>query len=252
MNANPAPCQRFVLSGIALRLCAALLCCVAAGSSVPADTIVGNGQSAREARTTPEFQAIQLSGSLDLELRQGSPAAVVVHGDANLLPLIETAVDADKVLQLRWQRGVSVRTQLRAWVQVTAPQLHALGSSGSGRIQIDTMKGPRLALSIHGSSDLRAKNLNVDELSLSIAGSGDASLAGRSSRLTVDVSGSGNVDAGELESNDATVGIAGSGDVTVHADRKLTASIAGSGDVRYSGNAAVQRAVAGSGSVRKR
>jgi len=229
-----------------------VLLLLAAAPAVWAETVVGNGKTASETRNSGEFNAIRLSGGIGLKLKQGSPASVVVHGDANLLPLIETVVEGDRSLHLRWKRGVSVRSHTTVFVEVVAPQVNAVASAGSGDIEIDTMKVPRLALSITGSGDLRAKGLATEDLSIGIAGSADLKLAGQASRMTIDLSGSGEVDASDLRSDDVTVGIAGSGDATVHAARKLVASIAGSGDVRYSGDPTVQRSIAGSGSVRKR
>jgi hypothetical protein len=225
---------------------------LAAAPAAWAETVVGNGKPATETRNTGTFSSIGLHGSMTLRLRQGSTPSVVVHADSNLLPLIETVVERDQSLQLRWKRGVSVRSQAPVHVEVVAPQVQAVSSAGSGDIEIDTMKVPRLALSIRGSGDLRASGLSTDELAITVAGSGDLTLAGQASRLTIEVSGSGDIDAGELRSDDVSVGIAGSGHVAVHAARKLAASIAGSGDLRYSGDPSVQQSIAGSGSVRRR
>jgi len=225
---------------------------MAAAPEVSAETVVGNGKAAGETRDTGEFDAIGLNGGMALKLRQGRPTSVVVHGDANLLPLIETVVEGDRSLNVRWKHGVSVRSQTPVFVEVVTPQVHAVSSAGSGDIEIDVMKVPQLALSIKGSGDLRAKDLNTGELAIRIAGSGGLKLAGQSSRMTIKLSGSGGVDASDLRCDDVTVGIAGSGDAMVHASRSLVASIAGTGAVRYSGDPSVQQSIAGSGSVRKR
>ncbi|HET9204998.1 MAG TPA: head GIN domain-containing protein, partial [Burkholderiaceae bacterium] len=217
-----------------------------------AETVVGNGKIASEVRSTGSFNAIAMNGGIELKLRQGGTPLVVVHGDSNLLPLVETVIEADRSLQLRWKRGASVRSQSPVYVEVVAPQVQAVSSAGSGAIDIDTLKVPRLTLAFNGSGDLRAKGLATDDLAISIAGSSDLKLAGRATRLTIEVRGSGDIDASQLRSDDVTVGIAGSGDVAVHAERTLAVSIAGSGDVVYSGSPSVQRSVAGSGSVRKR
>lgn len=229
-----------------------VLALAAAWQPAHADVVSGNGKAASEPRNVAEFNTIALGGGLSLKLKQGSPASVAVHGDANLLPLIETVVEGNKTLQLRWKRGSSVRTLVPTQVEVVAPQIHAVASSGSGDVEIDTMKVSRLALSINGSGDIRANGLSSDELSIAVAGSGDLRLAGRTTRLAIDLSGSGTIEAGDLRADDVTVSIAGSGDATVHAARKLAASIAGSGNVVYSGEPSVQRSIAGSGSVRKR
>ena len=229
-----------------------VLLLVAAAPMAWAETVVGNGKTASEARAVAAFSAIALNGSMALKLKQGSPTSVMVRGDANLLPLLETVVEGNQSLQLRWKRGTSVRAQSPTIVEVTAPQVQAVASAGSGDIEIDAMKTQRLSLSIKGSGDVRASGLSTEDLAISLAGSGDLKLAGQTMRMAIDISGSGDVDAHDMRSDEVTVGIAGSGDVSVHAERKLVVSIAGSGDVVYSGDPSVQRSVAGSGSVRKR
>ncbi len=74
---------------------------ITGGSPAQADAVIGNGKAASEVRATAEFNAMALQGSLALEMRQGSPASVVVHGDSNLLPLLESVVDNGQTLQLR-------------------------------------------------------------------------------------------------------------------------------------------------------
>ena len=222
------------------------------GPALAADTVVGSGQAASEPRTVGEFNAIAVSGGIRLKVRQGPTAAVVVSADNNLLPLLDTVVDGDKILQLRWKKGSSLRTRSRASVDVVAPQLRAVSSSGSADIDLDTMKSPQLALSISGSGDIRARGLANDELSIAISGSGDVQAAGQAGRLRVKIAGSGDVKTDALQADDVSVRIAGSGDASVRADKTLDVSVAGSGDVVYSGNASVTHKVAGSGSVRKR
>jgi hypothetical protein len=193
-----------------------------------------------------------LEGGLALELRQGSPATLVVHGDSNLLPLLQSVVESDRALHLRWKHGDSVRTESRTWVEVTAPQIRAVSSAGSGDITIDSLMAPQLLVSISGSGSVRARSLSNDELSLTIAGSGSAIVAGRTTRLGINLSGSGGVDAAQLRADEVRVSVAGSGDAAVHAARSLAVSIAGSGNVSYSGEPTVQPAIVGSGHVRKR
>jgi hypothetical protein len=217
-----------------------------------AETVTGNGQAASDVRHTGEFNAIGLGGSMALKLKQGSTTSVVVHGDSNLLPLIETVVERDRSLQLRWKRGVSVRSQAPVYVEVVAPQVQAVASAGSGDVDIDAMKVPRLSLAIKGSGGLRARGLATDDLAISVSGSGDLKLAGQATHLAIQISGSGGIDAGELRSDEVTVGITGSGHAVVHASRMLVASIAGSGGIRYSGEPSVQQSIAGSGKVSKR
>ena len=131
---------------------------IVSSPSAWADTMaVGDGKAASETRSTGEFTAVDLRGGMALELRQGSAAAVVVHAESNLLPLLESVVEGEQTLQLRWKAGISVRANSRVWVEVTAPQIRSISSAGSGDVTIDSMKVPRLAVSIQGSGGVRAR-----------------------------------------------------------------------------------------------
>ena len=85
-----------------------------------------------------------------------------------------------------------------------------------------------------------------------IAGSGNVQTAGRAAKLGVTIAGSGDLDADELETDNANVSIAGSGDARLTAHKDLSVSIVGSGDVTYRGNAQLRSRVTGSGSVTHR
>jgi hypothetical protein len=216
---------------------------------------VGSGRLASETRELPEFQAVELSGSMDLKIRQGTPQSVQVEADDNLLPLLETVVEgtgAQARLAIRWKRGQSIRTRAKVLVTVVVPMLNAAALKGSGDLQIDAFNTPALKLSLAGAGDVRIKDLSTEDLQLSLSGSGDVAGQGKARKLKISIAGSGDVRLAELESDEVRVSIAGSGDAAVNAQKSLDVSIAGSGDVSYVGNPAVKSSVAGSGSVSKR
>lgn len=215
----------------------------------------GSGRAATESRDPGSFDAIELRGDIDLVARSAPRESLSVSADDNLLPLLETAVQARgerRTLVIQWQPGQTVRTRSRALVTVDAVTLRALSTAGSGDVQVDGLKTPSLSLSIAGSSDARLRALEAGRLQVKIAGSGDVQADGRATRLDVSVAGSGDVSALALEADEVSVAIAGSGDVRVHAARALSVSIAGSGDVEYRGGATPTVSRMGSGSVRQR
>ena len=219
--------------------------------------IRGSGNSATEARSLPAFQAIALSGSMDLVVRQGTQA-VQVTADDNLLPLLETVVEPGRdgaTLVVRWQkqdRGSYLQSKSRVRVTVSVPKLTAVAASGSGDIALESVNTPALRLALSGSGDARLPGLTAGELEVAISGSGDVSGSGSATRLKIGIAGSGDVRLADLKADEVTVSIAGSGDAAVSAAKTLSVSIAGSGDVSYSGDAVVKQSVAGSGSVKRR
>ena len=233
----------------------ALLCLSLLPQVGQAANITGSGRSVTETRTVGEFQAIRLSGSMDLQVSQGSAPSVQVKADDNLLPLLETVVESTShgaTLDVRWKKGTIMYVRSKVSVTVVTPRLTALSASGSGDIRVDAFNTPALKLSISGSGDARFNGLSTGDLGISIAGSGDVGGSGSATRMAVSIAGSGDVRLADMKADDVTVTIAGSGDAVVNANKTLDVRIAGSGDVSYTGNATVKSKVAGSGSVNRR
>lgn len=239
--------------GLALTMAVAMMVITALPSqALAAQAVAGDGRAAGEHRNVPEFNAISVSGSFDVKVRQAAVASVDVQADANLLLFLETVVEDGKTLQIRWKRSASVRARVTPVITVVVTQLQALASSGDSHVRVTALQTPQLATSIAGSGNTELEKLQTGQLQVSIAGSGDLTAAGQAGRVVVKISGSGNVHAEALKADDVTISIAGSGNAAVQAEKSLTVSIAGSGDVSYSGAATVKSSVAGSGSVRKR
>lgn len=214
--------------------------------------VTGSGHIATEVRALPEFQAIHLGGSMDLQVRQGPSQRVQVQADDNLLPPLQTEVESTRhgaTLKVGWKAWQSLSTKTRVQVTVVLPRLSALTAAGSGDIRIDAFNTPGLELALSGSGDARLDGLSTDKLAVKLSGSGDVAVAGKAGQLQVSLAGSGDVRLADLVCDDVKVAIAGSGDVVVNAQKSLDVSIAGSGDVRYVGSPAVKSRVAGSGSV---
>lgn len=217
--------------------------------------VTGSGTAAAQTRQVADIQAIRVTGPFKLTVRQGAREALEVRADDNLLPLLETVVEpgsSGRTLHVRWKRGETIRTRSDATVTVDVVQLTALASQGSGEVVVESLRTPRLVVSLAGSGDARLADVTTERLELSVAGSGDVRAAGQADKLKVSVAGSGDILALDLRAGEVAVSIAGSGDVAVHAEKTLDVSIAGSGDVVYRGGAAVKSRVAGSGTVTER
>jgi hypothetical protein len=137
-----------------------------------AASVQGSGTSASETRTVADFQAIGLSGSMDLVVRQGAVRSVQVQADDNLLPLLETVVENNS-LQVRWKKAQSLTTRAKVLVTVVVPKLTGLAVAGSGDVRMETFSTPALQLSLSGSGDARLEALTTDDLGIRISGSGE-------------------------------------------------------------------------------
>lgn len=218
------------------------------------ESVQGNGQPAREKRDLSGFEAISLTGPIELKVRQSDTPRLELEADGNLLPYVETkVVDGrnGKTLEIGVKRGHSLYSHKVLRVEVDMATLRALGIAGSGKVELDAMKTDTLKLSVAGSGSVKAGPVDAGKLSMSIAGSGDIVASGKSGETGISIAGSGDVRARELAADQVKVSISGSGSAEVQAIRTLKVSIAGSGDVRYLGEPQMESSVAGSGTVRK-
>ncbi len=214
-----------------------------------ANTVSGSGKEVNVARNVAAFSRLRLDSSVDVHAHPGATAAVSVHADDNIEPLIETAVDGD-TLVVRMKKGASYRTHHNVVVDVTFTTLTGAQQRGSGDLHIDRITGPRFESSIAGSGDLQIDNAQLGAFALSIAGSGDVVISGTADEARFGVAGSGDINARNLVAKKVAVSISGSGDAHVNATEAIDAKVAGSGDVTYAGHPRdVSRRVSGSGSI---
>ena len=204
------------------------LACGLVNFNVP-QTVAGSGVASSQERSVTEFTAIEIAGSADVFVTVGKAQHVLVEADDNILPLIETSVQAGRlVISTKPFTSISPRLPIR--VTVTMPSIEAASLSGSGNITIN--------------------DVNAETLTLNLPGSGNINVSGSARRVTVSLNGSGNIQCGDLEAQAVDVGLNGSGDVTVYASQHLGVTIRGSGSVHYRGNPTeVSQSVLGSGSV---
>ncbi|NUP84230.1 MAG: DUF2807 domain-containing protein [Burkholderiaceae bacterium] len=220
------------------------------------DTAVqARGSVVTESRSVAGFEAVAVTGGIDLHISQGAQEQVQVRAQSELMPLLETVVenrDDRPTLVIRWKKGTRARVKSTPQVDVTVQRLTSVSSAGSSDIVVEPLESAALRVAIAGSGDVMLKGLTGQDLQVKIAGSGDFKAAGQVERLKIGVSGSGDVRTEDLRADDVAISIAGSGDAAVQALKTLNVSIAGAGDITYRGDPQVKTSIAGSGTVRKR
>jgi hypothetical protein len=217
----------------------------------------GGGGGPTVSRNYPvgNFQAIELAGHYDVDIRTGAPVSVSAMGPENVLNRLRVQVDGNKLTigpkhNGGWFHfgGASSRD---VHVTVTVPTLTDATLAGSGVINVDKVQGGSFEGTVAGSGRLNITSVDVQSLKLNIAGSGSGKAgAGRAQSAEFDIAGSGNLDAGAVETQQVKVSIAGSGGVRAHASSTAKVDIMGSGDVDIAGGAKCTVSKSGSGNVR--
>jgi hypothetical protein len=190
----------------------------------------GSGVAATETREVEPFTSIETNGALDVIVHVGADAQkLVLSGDDNILPEIETRVRGDRLV-----------VEHEGWLRPHEPLLIEVWVPALTRVEAS------------GASDIEVEGLDGGQFELDLSGATDAELHGKVGRLDADISGAGDLDAAWLEAKMVVVDMSGAGEARVWATQSLEIDISGAGRVVYWGNPTdVRQDISGAGSVRK-
>jgi hypothetical protein len=197
--------------------------------SINTSTVVGSGKVTSQTRSATGFSSVVLKGSANVTITLGPSESIVVEGDDNILPLIETDVQNDQLV-INTRPNTHLTTSNPVRVTVTVKTLKGVTLSGSGNMDVSGLEGGRLLFELPGS--------------------GNITVNGTADSVNVSLPGSGNIYCDGLKAKSASVTLNGSGNIKVYASDSLDASIRGSGEIRYAGDpVTVNKSVTGSGSI---
>src|SRR5215210_8916796 len=89
---------------MAIKVFTLFVCLLTSGCMI-GDSVIGSGKEARETREIGNFTELDLRGVGSVEVAIGNPRPLVISGDDNILPMIETKV-TDGRLTIRSTRPV--------------------------------------------------------------------------------------------------------------------------------------------------
>ena len=214
--------------------------------------IKGSGNEITVTRTTLDYDEIVTGGAFLVELVAGKEGTITMVGDDNLLELIVTEVENNK-LKIYLNKGTWFDSRGEK-IKITIPfqDISKINFGGSGKITTkNPIKANDLDINLSGSGNAKI-DVNTTSLYAVLSGSGNLNVDGSTSNIEAKLSGSGGIDCSKITSENATATISGSGNIELNCSKSLTAKISGSGNVIYSGNPeTVDKKVSGSGNITK-
>jgi hypothetical protein len=212
------------------------------------DKVTGRGAVVTENRTVPGFSRLEVAVDAEVFLTQGPAQTVRVEAQQNILDVLQTNVNGER-LTIGYGR-VNVRNHEPIRIFIVVPALSSVSLSGSGKVVgQNSWRAESLSVSLSGSGGIDLSVTGVKNLDTSISGSGSVRLAGDATRHDVRLSGSGSVEGFPLAVQSAEVNISGSGSSSLSVTQSLHAAISGSGKVYYKGRPTVTVHTSGSGRV---
>jgi hypothetical protein len=216
--------------------------------NVGGETITGSGNLITETRSISGVSRVELMIDANLEIQQGSQESLVVTGDENILPVLQTNVVGGK-LNIRYQPQVNVRGFHQPKLVLTVKNLSGLRLSSSGTVNVGPLTTGNFDIDLTSSCNLNIQNIQADKITTNISSSGDIIIQGVANSLVLHVSSSGNFRAGDLQVQKASVTLTSSGDVTLWVIENLDADISSSGNIAYYGNPNVSQHLTSSGDL---
>jgi hypothetical protein len=198
---------------------------------------------------------VKLDGVIDLKLRQGPVAKLVITGDKRWLSKTTTDQSGDTLTIDTEMHGIKVQHQhlgLRA--ELTLPQLRELSSESVGWTEITGFTGDELELSLEGAGSMKVvsnyrivtaslggvgsmniQSGNSDGIDLNLQGAGWVTLVGKSKWLKAQLGGLGGLDAQQFQADSVKLELSGLGNATVSARQSATLNLSGMGSVTVYG-----------------
>jgi len=196
---------------------------------------------------------IDLSGPIDMTLRQGATASLTVRGEQRLLGNIDTAQDGSKLTI--GTKGMLLHHRQPLQVVLVLPSINSLKIHGSGDSTVNGFSGDKVdvqlygsgnvkfngrykdvAAGVYGSGDMEMNGGASEQVEVALVGSGQMTVVGQCKRFKADQSGTGDLDAEHLAADAAEVSLRGSGTSVVQARKTADVTLRGTGDVSVLGN----------------
>ena len=212
------------------------------------ETITGSGNQITETRTVSGVSRVELMIDANLEIQQGTQESLLVTGDDNILPVLQTNVVGGK-LNIRYQPQVNVRGFNRPKLVLTVKNLSELRLSSSGTVTVGQLTTGNFNLDLTSSCNVNIQGIQADKITTNISSSGDITIQGAANSLVLRVTSSGNFQAGNLKLLNANVILTSSGEVTLWVVESLNVNISSSGNIAYYGSPTIRQQITSSGQL---
>ena len=201
------------------------------------------------------IKRVRLEGLVDLIVRQGAVASLVLSGDTRWLGRTTTRQSGDMLVIENDNQHVrgSNRTSPRA--ELVLPQLRELVSESLGRSDISGFTGDSISLALDGAGTMsmqgshyrvvkvtlgglgrmNLQGVDAELIELNLEGAGFVTLAGQARVLRANMEGLGSLDAKQFMAESVSVDLSGLGSATVNAHLNANLNLSGLGSVTVYG-----------------
>ena len=212
----------------------------------------GSGHIITENRTASGFNSIDVSGAIDVYVKQDSTTSVKVEADDNILQYIEVHTEGS-TLEIYTEANIRLRpsNKIKVWVSNPSYKEFTVSGASSIRSENEITSTDVLHLSLSGASEGRLE-FNAPKVSVDLSGASNAGIKGKTKDFEGEVSGASEIRCFDLLTENANVDASGASHIEVYASVKIEGQASGASSVNYKGNAQVNVEKSGASSVNKK
>jgi hypothetical protein len=226
---------------------------IAAFCALTAPAVAGEERTSESRPIDAQVVRVKLEGVIDLKLKQGDVAQLVIIGDKKLVGRTRTVQQGDT---LRIDTDVKTmrlgNNSLRA--ELILPKLREVSSESVGWTEVRGFSGDDLELALEGAGSMKVicnykhvsanlggvGSMNIqggsfDGIDLNLRGAGYVTLTGRANWLKATMGGLGGLNAQEFETESANIDLSGLGDAKINVKKDVNLTLSGMGSVTVYG-----------------
>jgi hypothetical protein len=214
--------------------------------------IRGSGHIITENRNETGFNNVDVSGAIDVYIRQDSTTSVKVEADDNILEYIEVHTDGS-TLEIHTENNIRLRPTHKIKVYVSNPEYKDLRVSGASSIHSENeITSPdAFHVDLSGASE-GTLEVNAPKVSVDLTGASNAHIKGKTKDFEGGASGASEIRGFDLLTENADVNASGASSIEIYASVKITGEASGASSVNYKGNAQTSVEKSGASSVNKK
>ncbi len=196
-----------------------------------------------EMRKASGFTSIEVSGSIDLFLSQGTEEGVAVSASSDeIRERIKAEVRGNTLhiyldgKGLNWKKWSN--NKMKAYVSF----INISGIEASGACNVKTsgkIKSTDLTIEMSGASDFTGE-LSVNKLKIEASGASNFRLSGSATNATIEASSASNIKAYELKVDNCKITTTGASDARITVNKELNAQASGGSSIYYRGEGLIR------------
>lgn len=202
-------------------------------SACSIDCTEGSGKQITENRAIDNFDEIELSGVVKLEIIQDGTSGMQITADDNVLPELKTTVSGG-TLEIGLEGNYCNVGNIS--IVLHSKNLKGLEASGVSEIISNTLiKAEDFKLGLSGASKV-SLNLNTANLNTESSGTSTINLIGQARKHNIEMSGATKLNASDFIVSEYDIESSGASNCKVNVLTSLSANTSGASVIMYKGN----------------